>query len=73
MNMWQVKWDWQYHNSAAVLSCLLNENPAIRRKGAGLDSVRLSIVRVIRSALADLKRISDPIDVLARLEVSISA
>ena len=56
--------------SAAVLSCLLNEDPAdTTGRGAGLDSVRLKHkVRVIRSALADLKPDpSDPIDVLAKV------
>jgi len=56
--------------SAAVLSCLLNEDPAdTTGRGAGLDSTRLKHkIRVIRSALAELKPDpSDPIDVLAKV------
>lgn len=56
--------------SAAVLSCLLNEDPAeLAGRGSGLDSGRLkNKIRVIRGALTiNRPNAADPIDTLAKV------
>lgn len=56
--------------SAAVISCLLNEDPAdVTGRGAGLDSAGLqNKIRVIRKALmVNRPEPADPIDVLAKV------
>jgi nicotinate-nucleotide--dimethylbenzimidazole phosphoribosyltransferase len=56
--------------SAAVLSCILNEDPAeLTGRGAGLDSVRYKKkIRVIRAALANHRPDpGDPVDAIAKV------
>lgn len=56
--------------SAAVISCLMNEDPAdVTGRGAGLDSAGLqNKIRVIRKALmVNRPEPADPIDVLAKV------